>query len=49
MSADADCHEIRGLTAEVALVRPLAEAPVALGPDAPRVPGRTVIEVTPGW
>jgi hypothetical protein len=36
------------LTAQVGLVRPLAEAPAALGPDPPRVPGRTIIEVTDG-
>jgi hypothetical protein len=29
-------------------VRPLAEAPAALGPDPLRVPGRTIIEVTDG-
>jgi hypothetical protein len=30
-------------------VRPLAEAPAAFGPDAPRVPGKTIIQVAEGW
>ena len=37
------------LTSNVGAVRPLAEAPVAFGPDAPRVPGKTIIQVTEGW
>jgi NADPH:quinone reductase-like Zn-dependent oxidoreductase len=36
-------------TVNVAAVRPLAEAPAAFGPDAPRVPGKTIIQVTEGW
>jgi NADPH:quinone reductase-like Zn-dependent oxidoreductase len=37
------------LTSNVGAVRPLAEAPEALGPDAPRVSGKTIIQVTDGW
>jgi len=37
------------LTSNVVAVRPLAEAPAAFGPDAPRVPGKTIIQVTEGW
>ncbi len=37
------------VTANVAAVRPLAEAPAALGPDAARVPGTTIVRVTDGW
>jgi NADPH:quinone reductase-like Zn-dependent oxidoreductase len=37
------------LTSNVGAVRPLAEAPVAFGPDAPRVPGKTIIQVTDAW
>ena len=34
------------LASNVGAVRPLAEAPTAFGPDAPRVSGKTIIEVT---
>ena len=37
------------LASNVGAVRPLAEAPAAFGPDAPRVSGKTVIRVTGGW
>lgn len=37
------------LTSNVGAVRPLDEAPAAFGPDAPRVPGKTIIRVTDGW
>jgi NADPH:quinone reductase-like Zn-dependent oxidoreductase len=37
------------LTSNVGAVRPLAEAPAAFGPDAPRVSGKTIIQVTEGW
>jgi NADPH:quinone reductase-like Zn-dependent oxidoreductase len=37
------------LTSNVGAVRPLAEAPAAFGPDAPRVSGKTMIRVTEGW
>jgi NADPH:quinone reductase-like Zn-dependent oxidoreductase len=37
------------LTSSVGAVRPLAEAPAAFGPDAPRVPGKTVIRINDGW
>jgi NADPH:quinone reductase-like Zn-dependent oxidoreductase len=37
------------VTVNVAAVRPLAEAPAAFGPDAPRVRGKTIIQVTEGW
>jgi NADPH:quinone reductase-like Zn-dependent oxidoreductase len=37
------------LTPAVAAVRPLAEAPAALAPDAGTGPGTTIIEVTEGW
>jgi NADPH:quinone reductase-like Zn-dependent oxidoreductase len=37
------------LTSNVVAVRPLAEAPAAFGPDAPRVSGKTIIQVTEGW
>ena len=37
------------LVVDVGAVRPLPEAPAALGPDAPRVPGKTIIRVTDGW
>ena len=36
------------LTVDVGAVRPLQEAPAALGPDAPRVHGRTIIRVAEG-
>ena len=39
----------RRLTSNVGAVRPLAEAPAAFGPDAPRVSGKTIIQVTEGW
>ena len=37
------------LTSNVGAVRPLAEAPAAFGPDAPRASGKTIIQVTEGW
>ena len=37
------------LTSNVVAVRPLAEAPAAFGPDAPRVSGKTIIQVAEGW
>jgi NADPH:quinone reductase-like Zn-dependent oxidoreductase len=37
------------LTSNVGAVRPLAEAPRAFGPDAPRGFGKTIIQVTEGW
>jgi NADPH:quinone reductase-like Zn-dependent oxidoreductase len=37
------------LTSNVGAVRPLAEAPAAFGPDARRVSGKTIIQVTEGW
>jgi NADPH:quinone reductase-like Zn-dependent oxidoreductase len=37
------------LTPNVGAVRPLAEAPSAFGPNAPRVSGKTIIQVTEGW
>jgi NADPH:quinone reductase-like Zn-dependent oxidoreductase len=37
------------LTSNVGAVRPLAEAPAAFGPNAPRVSGKTIIQVTDGW
>ena len=37
------------LTSNVGAVRPLAQAPAAFGPDAPRVSGKTIIQVTEGW
>ena len=37
------------LTSNVGAVRTLDEAPVAFGPDAPRVSGKTIIRVTEGW
>lgn len=37
------------LTSNVGVLRPLAEAPAAFGPDAPRVSGKTIIQVTAGW
>jgi NADPH:quinone reductase-like Zn-dependent oxidoreductase len=37
------------LTVAVGAVRRLDEAPAAFGPDAPRVPGKTVIQVAEGW
>jgi NADPH:quinone reductase-like Zn-dependent oxidoreductase len=37
------------LTSNVGAVRPLAEAPAMLGPHAPRVSGKTIIQVTKGW
>ena len=37
------------LTSNLGAVRPLAEAPAAFGPDAPRVSGKTIIRVTEGW
>jgi len=37
------------LTSNVGAIRPLAEAPTAFGPDAPRVSGKTIIQVTEGW
>ena len=37
------------LTSNVGAVRPLAQAAAAFGPDAPRVSGKTIIQVTEGW
>ena len=37
------------LTSNVGAVRPLAEAPAAFGPNAPRVSAKTIIQVTEGW
>ncbi len=37
------------LTSNVAAERPLSEAPVAFGPDAARVPGKTIIRINEGW
>jgi NADPH:quinone reductase-like Zn-dependent oxidoreductase len=37
------------LASNVGAVRALAEAPAAFGPDAPRVSGKTIIQVTEGW
>jgi NADPH:quinone reductase-like Zn-dependent oxidoreductase len=37
------------LTSNVVAVRPLAEAPAAFGPDAPRASGKTIIQVAEGW
>ncbi|UGS37199.1 NADP-dependent oxidoreductase [Capillimicrobium parvum] len=37
------------LTSNVGAVRPLAEAPAAFGPDAPRVSGKTIIQIAEGW
>jgi NADPH:quinone reductase-like Zn-dependent oxidoreductase len=37
------------LVVDVGEVRPLPEAPAALGPDAPHVHGRTIIRVAEGW
>jgi NADPH:quinone reductase-like Zn-dependent oxidoreductase len=37
------------LVVDVGAVRPLPEAPAALGPQAPHVPGRSIIRVTEGW
>ncbi len=37
------------LTSNVGVVRPLAEAPAAFGPNAPRVSGKTIIQVIEGW
>lgn len=37
------------LTSNVAAVWSLAEAPAAFGPDAPRMSGKTIIQVTEGW
>jgi NADPH:quinone reductase-like Zn-dependent oxidoreductase len=37
------------LVVDVGAVRPLPEAPAALGPDAPHVHGRTIIRVAEGW
>ena len=37
------------LSSNVGAVRPLAQAPAAFGPDAPRVSGKTIIQVTEGW
>ena len=39
----------RRLTSNVGAVRPLTQAPAAFGPDAPRVSGKTIIQVTGGW
>jgi NADPH:quinone reductase-like Zn-dependent oxidoreductase len=33
----------------IAAEHPLPEAIAAFGPDAPRLPGKTIIRVTPGW
>lgn len=33
----------------IAAEHPLPEAMAAFGPDAPRLPGKTIIRVTPGW
>jgi NADPH:quinone reductase-like Zn-dependent oxidoreductase len=37
------------LTSNVGELRPLAEAPAAFGASAPRVPGKTIIQITEGW
>jgi NADPH:quinone reductase-like Zn-dependent oxidoreductase len=37
------------LTSIVGAVRPLADAPATFDPDAPRVSGKTIIQVTEGW
>jgi NADPH:quinone reductase-like Zn-dependent oxidoreductase len=37
------------LRSNVGAVRALAEAPAAFGPNAPRVSGKTIIQVTEGW
>ena len=37
------------LRSNVGAVRPLAEAPAAFAPDAPRVSGKTIIQVAEGW
>jgi NADPH:quinone reductase-like Zn-dependent oxidoreductase len=37
------------LTSNVVAVRSLVEAAAAFGPDAPRVSGKTIIQVTEGW
>ncbi len=37
------------LTPNVGAVRPLAEAPAALAPNAPHVSGKTIFQVTEGW
>ena len=37
------------LASNVGAVRALAEAPAAFGPHAPRVSGKTIIQVTEGW
>ena len=37
------------LTSNVGAVRTLAQAADAFGPDAPRVSGKTIIQVTEGW
>jgi hypothetical protein len=37
------------LTSNLGAVRPLAEAPAALGPNAPPVSGKTIIRVAEGW
>src|SRR3954470_6246808 len=37
------------LASNVGAVRALGEAPAAFGPDAPRVSGKTIIQVTEGW
>jgi NADPH:quinone reductase-like Zn-dependent oxidoreductase len=37
------------LTSNVSAIRPLAEAPTAYGPNAPRASGKTIIQVTNGW
>jgi NADPH:quinone reductase-like Zn-dependent oxidoreductase len=39
----------RRLASNVGAVRALAEAPAAFGPDAPRLSGKTIIQVTEGW
>jgi hypothetical protein len=44
-------QRLRGgrLAQNVGAVRALADAPAAFGPDAPRVSGKTIIQVTEGW
>ena len=37
------------LTSNVGVVRPLAEAPAAFGPNAPHASGKTIIQVIEGW
>jgi NADPH:quinone reductase-like Zn-dependent oxidoreductase len=39
----------RRIVPDIAAEYPLAEAITAVGPNAPRLPGKTVIRATPGW